>query len=1094
MTWPFPTTSVDISNDTGDQQADLLLAQTRQLLVQATSAFIAAPLTAVAMVALLWNTASRHHLLLWLSSLVVVYVVRGAHLVMGRRIAHNRKAMEKWLRSYVFGTVVAGLTWGSLAGLFFPTGSLLHDFLIIISIGGVSCGALASNCPVKEAYPGFVIPAIMVPAGVFLYQGTYPYMVMGGLLCLLTAVFVQTGNHMYRVNLESLKLRFENQGLISYLDAEREKRGNLNSELLAEIEERKQAEQALLEKENNFRAFFESMGDMVVVADLTGRIITANPALTHRLGYTVDEVRQMHVLDLRPGDRRKEAEASLMAIIRRERNTCPLPFQAKDGTLVPVETRVWFGSWNGANCVFGVSKDLSAEQELLQKFERLFRFNPNLIALCTLPGRKLVDVNDTFLTTLGYSRSQVIGRSGTELGIIARTDIKAMDEHFRAKGKISNWEVDLKCADGSKRYGLLSAEPITNQGQKHLLTVVIDITERKRAEDELRKLSQMVEQSPVIVFITDLEGRIEYVNPKFTEVTGYTFEEVRGKTPRILKSGLTPPERYQEMWRVISQGKSWRGEFRNRCKDGRIYWESALISPVHDGQGKVTHYLAIKEDITERKRAEEALVQANHRLQAAMKRAEEMARRAEKASRAKSLFLANMSHEIRTPLNAILGFSQVLESDENLSADQHQIVKTINRSGEHLLALINDILEMSRISAGRAVVKPVSFNLYDLFNGVEEMFRLRAQRKGIDFMVECDRSVPRWVIADAGKLRQILINLLGNAIKFTDKGHVLVSVRTTRVDEEPDAMRLIVEVEDSGPGIAAAEMAELFQPFSQAEAGLKSGGTGLGLAISREFCQMMGGDISVSSRAGEGSCFRFEVRVRPTEAVAEAEAAGRKKIIGIDPACGPVRALVMDDNRENSQFLSTVLRSTGFQVKAADNAAQGREIFRQWRPQLVLVDLRVARMNDFETIRRIKQEATGHRVSVIALTAGNSGNGHRPGPETGVDAYLSKPFRIFELLDLVGKVLGLRYRYDHGRPKGGGGDARPVSSEDILSLPPELVTTMKHAVDEGDMARLSEAIEQVAGISDVVAHNLRQLAENYDYEALDALLAGGDEK
>jgi PAS domain S-box-containing protein len=440
-----------------------------------------------------------------------------------------------------------------------------------------------------------------------------------------------------------------------------------------------------------------------------------------------------------------------------------------------------------------------------------------------------------------------------------------------SSGGCRNLESEFHTKSGEPRMARLSAETMEFSGETCVLAVAEDITEQKgferdlralnetleqrvkdrtaeleRAVEDLHMLSQAIENGPASVIIANPEGHIEYVNPKFCETTGYSKAEAIGKKANLLNSGAHPPEFFQELWTAIQAGDTWRGEFRNRKRNGDVYWESACISTVRDAQGRPRHFVAITEDITERKQAAEEL-----------KRAKEAA---DAASRTKTAFLASMSHEIRTPMHAILGYSQLMLRDDSISPQTKENLRIVNRSGEHLLALINDVLEMSKIESGRLQLDMADFDLESLLRDLAAMFRLRTAGKGVSLAVIQDDGMPRRVAADEGKLRQILINLLGNAVKFTHVGGIALraSLRTT------DRPWLVVEVEDTGVGIAASEIGKLFRPFEQTSSGRQTqSGTGLGLAISMEYARLMGGGISVSSEVGKGSTFRLEIPVEP---------------------------------------------------------------------------------------------------------------------------------------------------------------------------------------------------------------------------------------
>jgi len=344
----------------------------------------------------------------------------------------------------------------------------------------------------------------------------------------------------------------------------------------------------------------------------------------------------------------------------------------------------------------------------------------------------------------------------------------------------------------------------------------------------------------------------------------------------------------------------------------------------------------------------------------ARERAVKARKQADAANLAKSEFLANMSHELRTPLNAILGFAQILEHDPLLTLQQAGHVRTITRSGVHLLKLINDILDMSKIEAGRTTLYETAFCLNDLLDDLEMMFRSRADAKGLQLLMERSEGVPSYVTADEGKLRQILVNLMGNAVKLTDAGGVTVRVRADSVEgktvEGNESMRLVVEVEDSGPGIPEKDVDRIFDAFQQSDSGVKAGGAGLGLAISRKFVEMMGGQLTVTSQVGKGSCFRFGVLVKSAEDVSELEQTVPRRVVGLAPGTGPFRILVVDDIPTNRALLQALLQPLGFEIVEASNGVEALEIFDQWSPHAVLMDMRMPVMDGYEATRRIKSK------------------------------------------------------------------------------------------------------------------------------------------
>jgi signal transduction histidine kinase/DNA-binding response OmpR family regulator len=458
--------------------------------------------------------------------------------------------------------------------------------------------------------------------------------------------------------------------------------------------------------------------------------------------------------------------------------------------------------------------------------------------------------------------------------------------------------------------------------------------------------------------------------------------------------------------------------------------------------------------------------------------------RAETANRAKSAFLANMSHEIRTPMNAILGYSQLTLRDPNLTADTKTNLQIINRSGEHLLGLINDILDMSKIEAGRMTLNPVAFDLPSLLQDLAGMFRLRAESKNLEFDVLLDGEDVRYLFADEGKLRNVLINLLGNAVKFTEQGRIGLHASVERRGE--GGLWLVAEVQDTGVGIAAEEVEKLFQPFVQTQSGVNlQAGTGLGLAISSEFVRQMGGTISVSSQLGQGATFRIEVPVELGDATEVRHRAERRTVIGLPPGQPRPRVLVVDDDRNNRDWLNKLLTSLGFVVREAENGQMALQLWEAWRPELILMDVRMPVLNGLEATRRIRQSAGGARSAIITLTASAMGEDRLAVLESGANDYLAKPCREHELLAKIRQHLGLEYLY-----AGQETAASTLADAELRpeELPADLVAALREAIQDGDKYRMDELIRTLGEYNPQSASALQALADRYEYEALTGLL------
>ncbi|MEI6500131.1 MAG: response regulator [Armatimonadota bacterium] len=467
---------------------------------------------------------------------------------------------------------------------------------------------------------------------------------------------------------------------------------------------------------------------------------------------------------------------------------------------------------------------------------------------------------------------------------------------------------------------------------------------------------------------------------------------------------------------------------------------------------------------------------------------------AEAANRTKTTFLANMSHEIRTPLNAVLGFSQLVQRDTALPPHLRQHLDTINRSGEQLLLLIDDILNMAKIEFGHATLSPTTFDLHKLLDNIEMTYRMLTDAKQLQFLVERGADVPRYVVTDEEKLRQALTNLLGNAVKFTREGGISLRVGLQR--SETEGLRLLAEIEDSGFGIDANEMGRLFQPFEQTTAGaLTLKGTGLGLAISQEFANLMGGTITVSSVVGKGSIFRLEIGLEEGNPNGVAQKEALRYVTGLAPGQKHYRILVADDKEENRVLLELMLTAVGFEVLGTTDGEQATQACAGWHPHLILMDMRMPVMDGFEAIRQIRASDGGKAIPIIAVTA-SSMLGHRQeAMHAGANDFLRKPFREAELFAKIKSQLGIEYLYSEDPSEAQPTDVEPsageLTAEAVTVLPAQLISELHAATVEADRDRLLELIDEAESRDAIVGRGLRSLAQRFDYRTLLGLLGTG---
>jgi signal transduction histidine kinase/CheY-like chemotaxis protein len=474
---------------------------------------------------------------------------------------------------------------------------------------------------------------------------------------------------------------------------------------------------------------------------------------------------------------------------------------------------------------------------------------------------------------------------------------------------------------------------------------------------------------------------------------------------------------------------------------------------------------------------------------------------AEAANRAKSAFLANMSHELRTPLNAILGFSELMRRDPQLTPMQRENLETIDRSGEHLLALINDVLEFSKIEAGRVELQEESFDLHHLLVGLEEMFRMRATNKGLRLAFERCPVLPRYVRADENKLRQILINLLGNAVKFTQVGEVTLRIRCKASGEQDSHLILAFEVEDTGPGIAPEELVSVFDAFVQTESGQKSQeGTGLGLPISQQFVRMMGGQLRVDSVLGQGSIFAFEIVAELADTADVKTARPMRRVVGLEPGQPVWRLLVVEDRESNRQLLTKLLlgagmwpgdaTSAGFEVREATNGQEAIAIWKTWSPHLIWMDMRMPVLDGYAATRHIKASPQGQETIIIALTASAFEEDRETVLAEGCDDFVRKPFRETEIFDMLTKHLKVRFIYDDIV------DASPMdeasgsglTSDVLADLPVDIVTDLHQATLEADTERTLDLVQEVHSHNPALAEELRKLINDFRFDLILAWL------
>ena len=863
--------------------------------------------------------------------------------------------------------------------------------------------------------------------------------------------------------------------------------------------------------------------DGIVIIDQEHRVIEANRRFAEMLGYAPDEVLGLSTWDYEAVMRESEVrevfgDFSAVEAVFESRH------RRKDGTVFDVEVSVAGATVGERSCVIAICRDISERKEAerlirqsAEHFQALFELSQDGFILTDAEGRYL-DANAAYCRITGYTLSEL-----RELG-----DFYAITpERWRDWQRNEIWPRLRKSGDT----GVYSKEYIHKDGHvfpvelrdfavfdddgsvRFAWGIVRDISERTRSEARISTLLQMVEQSPSCIVVTGTDGRIEYVNPKLAEVSGYTFEDVKGLDVSVLGAGGDPAGRDRELWDTLRSGQQWRGEFLNRRKDGSLYWASALIAPIIDPHGRITHFVSTMEDITQRRRAEEGLRKSDIRFKKVidilpqlvscvdrnlhyrfvntayarffsmedligrslpevigpkafeivrphieqafegrtvhysatmdypvagerfvdvhlipdcsedgqvdgyyailndlshLKKIEDSLRRAkdeaETASRLKSEFLANMSHEIRTPLNGVLGMLRVLQSTR-LDAEQDECLRMAIKSSERLTRLLSDILDISKIEADRLVIRERPFDMEEVERALADLFSKAIEDKAVAYSFRRDPLLPSRLLGDDARLVQVLFNLVGNSLKFTDSGRVEVEVsplpRTARAP-----VRVLFTVRDTGRGIDDESLRGIFEPFIQVDGtyARRHQGVGLGLTIVRKLVQRMGGSVCLSSSPGEGTeihvslPFGLPARCGDDDAVRPELAAVLRGL----------RVLMVEDDEVNLHCGRRLLENAGYEVAVARDGREALDVLVEGDFDLVLMDIQMPVLDGLETTRMIRTAEPFARfadIPVIALTAHAMAGDREVFLAAGLDGYLSKPFDLRKVHEEIGRVL-----------------------------------------------------------------------------------------
>lgn len=772
-------------------------------------------------------------------------------------------------------------------------------------------------------------------------------------------------------------------------------------------------------KTNNKHLYIiDRIPDGVYKSTPEGKFIYVNDSLVKMLGY--DSKEELMAIDIKNQLYFEISDRDSSVLQENKKELGVYKLKKKDGSELWVEDHGWITHDESTDELLneGIIRDITERKEseqLLQiEHDKLVKI-ANQIPGFVYQYRLYPDgsscfpyVSDGIKEIYRVTPEEVIKDASKAWERAHPDDLESLTVTIqKSANELSPWkqEYRVKFDDGSVNTLFGNALPQSEiDGSVLWHGYIYDITERKLSEEKLRKLSQAVEQSPVTIIITDTKGYIQYVNPKFVETTGYSVEEVLGKHTRVLKSGYSTPEEYEELWKTISSGADWHGEFKNMKKDGELYWESATISPIINTAGETTHFIAIKEEISYRKESEILLKQKTHEIEVQNEEYKHLneeliqaKEHAEESDRLKSAFLANMSHEIRTPMNGILGFAGLLKEPMLTGEQQKEYIDIIEKSGVRMLSIINDIIDISKIESGLMKVKMEESNINDQIEYISTFFKPEVESKGMKFSavksLDSDDSI---IKTDSEKVYAILINLVKNAIKYSNSGFIEFGYF-----KKGEYLEFFVK--DTGNGIPKNRQKAIFERFVQAdiEDKMAEQGAGLGLSISKAFTKMLGGKIWLESEEGKGSTFYFTV---PYIKNTQEKSAVENFIIDneIVSHLKKIKILIAEDDKISRLFINKAVQAFSKETLNVVNGAEAVEVCRNNKDiDLVLMDIKMPLMDGYEATTAIRQ--FNKDIIIIAQSAYGLTGDVEKAIRSGCNTHISKPINKHDFLVLIQK-------------------------------------------------------------------------------------------
>lgn len=774
--------------------------------------------------------------------------------------------------------------------------------------------------------------------------------------------------------------------------------------------ERIKWEQALSLSEEKHRGFFENSQGLMCTHDLKGNFISINPAGASSLGYSVEEISNKNLFDLVPDNTKILLQTYLDEIDKNGSSKGLMKIIHKNGT-----PKTWMYNnvisvrADGNKFVIGTAVDLS-ERILLEKelkdinkrFFQIFDKNPVMMAISNLKTDKIEYVNEAYLETFGFTKEEVIGKTSVELNIVPADEREKLVSILKNQSNVRSAEGMRTKKNGEKLWVLTSLEIFEIDGNSFILTSLNNIDNRKKMEEEISRLAEfqnvILDGTDYSIISTSESGIIKSFNKGAMKMLGYKAEEMLGITPEIIHDKQEVVDRAKVLSKELKidiepgvdvfliksrlNNSSDINEWTYICKDGSRIPVELSVTTLRSSENEIIGYLGIAKDISESKKAKETIIYAKEK--------------AEQAVIAKNSFLANMSHEIRTPMNAIIGFTDLL-AQTTLDKNQEEYVSSVKLAGGNLLSIINDILDFSKIESGKITIENIPFSLKDALKNIYNLLNERAKEKKLEYNFFLDASLPDFVIGDSVRLNQIMVNLIGNAIKFTEEGSITVSVKKIKEDDLYYKMKF--SVKDTGIGIPADKMDLIFDRFSQAntETTRKFGGTGLGLSIAKNLVELLGGEINLKSELGRGSEFSFEIKYKKVDKL---DLEPLEKALAPKRPLGPVKILLCEDNVLNQRLATKILIKFGFDFEIAENGRIGLEKLIKGKFDLVLMDLQMPEMDGYQATIAIRNELK-LQIPIIAMTAHSLVGEKEKCIEIGMNDYVGKPFTQNELYSKI---------------------------------------------------------------------------------------------